>query len=130
MARNTNDAKPNWVIDKVVEATKAPSFNGKVAVLGLAFKANIDDMRESPSIAIARKLAESNPSIEFLAVEPHVDALPKNLAGINNLKLVSTEEGLESASVITLLVDHDQFKAVPATALAGKEVIDTRGLWR
>src|SRR5690606_20537317 len=90
MARTTNDAKPNWVIDKVVEATKAPSFNGKVAVLGLAFKANIDDMRESPSIAIARKLAENNPSIEFLAVEPHVDALPKSLAGIDNLKLVST----------------------------------------
>ncbi|WP_418909121.1 UDP-N-acetyl-D-mannosamine dehydrogenase [Glutamicibacter endophyticus] len=129
-ARETNDAKPNWVISKVEEATKSDKFNGKVALLGLAFKANIDDMRESPSIAIARKLAEANPSVEFLAVEPHVEALPKSLDGLNNLTLTPTDAALADASVLTLLVDHDQFKTVPATALAGKEVIDTRGLWR
>ncbi|MHC6176439.1 UDP-N-acetyl-D-mannosamine dehydrogenase [Glutamicibacter sp. X7] len=129
-ARETNDAKPNWVISKVEEATKSDKFNGKVALLGLAFKANIDDMRESPSIAIARKLAEANPSVEFLAVEPHVEALPKSLDGLSNLTLTPTDAALADASVLTLLVDHDQFKTVPATALAGKEVIDTRGLWR
>ncbi|WP_431711873.1 UDP-N-acetyl-D-mannosamine dehydrogenase [Glutamicibacter uratoxydans] len=130
MARNTNDAKPNWVINKVKEATKSESFSGKVAIMGLAFKANIDDMRESPAIAITRKLAEGNPDVEFLAVEPHVEELPKQLHGISNLSMVSTEEALQAANVVTLLVDHDQFKAVPATALAGKEVVDTRGLWR
>lgn len=130
MARDTNDAKPNWVINKVKEATKAEDFNGKVAVMGLAFKANIDDMRESPAIAITRKLAEGNPDVEFLAVEPHVEVLPKQLGDICNLTMVSTEDALQDASVVTLLVDHDQFKAVPATALAGKAVVDTRGLWR
>ncbi|MEU3330833.1 UDP-N-acetyl-D-mannosamine dehydrogenase [Glutamicibacter creatinolyticus] len=130
MARDTNDAKPNWVINKVKEATKAEDFNGKVAVMGLAFKANIDDMRESPAIAITRKLAEGNPDVEFLAVEPHVEVLPKQLGNISNLTMVSTEDALQDASVVTLLVDHDQFKAVPATALAGKAVVDTRGLWR
>lgn len=130
MARDTNDAKPNWVINKVKEATKAEDFNGKVAVMGLAFKANIDDMRESPAIAITRKLAEGNPDVEFLAVEPHVEVLPKQLGDISNLTMVSTEDALQDASVVTLLVDHDQFKAVPATALAGKAVVDTRGLWR
>ncbi|MGP5025562.1 UDP-N-acetyl-D-mannosamine dehydrogenase [Glutamicibacter ardleyensis] len=130
MARNTNDAKPNWVIEKVEAATKLDTFNGKVAVMGLAFKANIDDMRESPSIEIARKLALANPTVEFLAVEPHVEALPKKLEGISNLVLTPMDEALEAANVVTLLVDHDQFKSVPATTLAGKEVIDTRGLWR
>lgn len=130
MARDTNDAKPNWVINKVKEATKTEDFNGKVAVMGLAFKANIDDMRESPAIAITRKLAEGNPDVEFLAVEPHVEVLPKQLGNISNLTMVSTEDALQNASVVTLLVDHDQFKAVPATALAGKAVVDTRGLWR
>jgi len=129
-ARNTNDSKPNWVVNKVVAATKSAGFNGKVAVMGLAFKANIDDMRESPAIEITRQLAEANPTVEFLAVEPHVEALPKKLEGISNLTLTPTDEALESAGVVTLLVDHDQFKSVPATVLAGKEIIDTRGLWR
>lgn len=130
MARNTNNAKPSWVINKVVAATKTAGFNGKVAVLGLAFKANIDDMRESPAIEITRQLAVANPTVEFLAVEPHIGALPKKLEGISNLTLAPADEALESAGVITLLVDHDQFKSVPATLLAGKEIIDTRGLWR
>lgn len=129
-ARNTNDSKPNWVVNKVVAATKSAGFNGKVAVMGLAFKANIDDMRESPAIEITRQLAEANPTVEFLAVEPHVEALPNKLEGISNLTLTPTDEALESAGVVTLLVDHDQFKSVPATVLAGKEIIDTRGLWR
>lgn len=109
---------------------KLDTFNGKVAVMGLAFKANIDDMRESPSIEIARKLALANPTVEFLAVEPHVESAPKKLDGISNLVLTPMDEALEVANVVTLLVDHDQFKSVPATTLAGKEVIDTRGLWR
>ncbi|MFL4480554.1 UDP binding domain-containing protein, partial [Paeniglutamicibacter sp. ORCA_105] len=129
-ARETNDAKPSWVVDKVITSTQTPGFNGKVAVLGLAFKANIDDLRESPSIAIARSLAEKAPGVEFLLVEPHIESLPATLAGINNVKLVNTDAGLAEASTIVVLVDHDQFKAVPATALAGKDVIDTRGLWR
>ncbi len=129
-ARETNDAKPSWVVDKVLESTKGASFNGKIAILGLAFKANIDDLRESPSIAIARSLAEQAPGVEFLLVEPHIETLPASLTGIDNAKLVGLDAGLAEASSIVVLVDHDQFKAVPATALAGKDVIDTRGLWR
>ncbi|MFF5790429.1 UDP-N-acetyl-D-mannosamine dehydrogenase [Paeniglutamicibacter sp. NPDC012692] len=129
-ARETNDAKPTWVVDKVMESTKTKDFNGKVAVLGLAFKANIDDLRESPSIAIARSLAEMAPGVEFLLVEPHIETLPAVLTGIDNVQLVSTEAGLAGASSVVVLVDHDQFKSVPAVALAGKEIIDTRGLWR
>lgn len=129
-ARETNDAKPAWVVDKVIASTQEAGFNGKVAVLGLAFKANIDDLRESPSIAIARTLAEKAPGVEFLLVEPHIEELPKALTGIENARLASTEEALEAASTLVVLVDHDQFKSVPATALVGKDVIDTRGLWR
>ncbi|QXQ08987.1 UDP-N-acetyl-D-mannosamine dehydrogenase [Paeniglutamicibacter sp. Y32M11] len=129
-ARETNDAKPDWVISKVKDATAKQSFNGQVSLLGLAFKKNIDDLRESPAINIARKLAESHPQIQFLAAEPHIKELPVSLAALPNLKLVSTDEALQRSSVITVLVDHDRFRDVNRTELHGKDIIDTRGLWR
>lgn len=128
-AREINDAKPGWVIDKVKAAiygTAEPT----VALLGLAFKPNIDDLRESPALAIAGRLAEELPEVKFLAVEPHVEELPAKLSGHANLVLAPTDEAIEMADVIVVLVDHDAFKQLPADVTTGKKVVDTKGLWR
>ena len=123
-AREVNDGKPDWVIGKVREAA-AGLPNPSVACLGLAFKANIDDLRESPSVEIAAHLAGEG--FKVLAVEPHVRELPKALQ--SKADLVGLEEALEKADILLLLVDHNAFKAVPAARLKGKRVIDTRGIW-
>ncbi|MBE1515769.1 UDP-N-acetyl-D-mannosaminuronic acid dehydrogenase [Nesterenkonia halotolerans] len=129
-ARQTNDAKPEWVLGRIEQALEAAGENPTVALLGLAFKANIDDLRESPSLRIAEKLAQRAPGAEILAVEPHVEELPRALQGFSNVALTSLDAALAQADVVVLLVDHDDFKRVAPEVLAGKTVIDTRGTWR
>ena len=128
-AREVNDGKPQWVIDRVQQAVSHQS-EPTVAALGLAFKADIDDLRESPALNIVRDLAQSLPEAQILAVEPNVEQLPESLAGFSNVALTETSEAIERADVVLVLVDHSPFKEVAATALAGKTVIDTKGLWR
>lgn len=125
-ARETNDAKPSWVIDKVTAAVQGRN-NPVIAVLGLAFKANIDDLRESPAMAIVDRLGQQLPAAELLVVEPHIDALPARLESRKNLKFASLAPAVTAADVVLLLVDHDSFKSVNQSDLAGKTVIDTRG---
>ncbi len=125
-ARLTNDAKPFYVIEKVAKA--ADEFKRPViACLGLSFKADIDDLRESPALNIVEELAAKNIG-EILAVEPNIAELPANLAG-KNVSLVSLESALEQANVVVVLVDHKQFKAADKTEFASKVVIDTRGIF-
>lgn len=128
-AREVNDSKPHWVIDKV-EKAMAGREDAVVAALGLAFKPNIDDLRESPAMDITKNLAEKFGQATVLAVEPNVSVLPKKLEGLANVEFAEYQDAIERADVVLLLVDHDEFKTVPATALAGKEVVDTKGIWR
>lgn len=132
-AREINDGKPKWVVDQakaaafdVLQATgRAPV----VAVLGLAFKPNIDDLRESPALNIATEVAQQFTGSRILVVEPHVKELPAALAGRDNVKLVPAEDSIREADVVLLLVDHDAFASL-GTTTEGKKVIDTRGQWR
>ena len=132
-AREINDGKPKWV----VEQAKAAAFDVQqatgrapvVAVLGLAFKPNIDDLRESPALNIAIEVAQQFTGSRILVVEPHVEELPAALAGRDNVELVPAEDGIREADVVLLLVDHDAFASLGATT-EGKKVIDTRGQWR
>lgn len=128
-AREVNDGKPEWVVNKVRDAAGS-SPQPVVAALGLAFKPNIDDLRESPAMDITQRLAQELPGATVLAVEPNVSALPAKLEGIGNLEFDTYESAIERADVVVLLVDHEDFKAVPATALAGKQIVDTKGIWR
>lgn len=130
-AREVNDAKPEWVLERIAEAVDACAReNGRravVACLGLSFKPDIDDLRESPALEIVERLAKAG-GCEVLAVEPHIKALPPKLAA--HAVLVDVAQALARADVVVMLVDHRQFKAVPRESLAGRRVVDTRGAWR
>jgi UDP-N-acetyl-D-mannosaminuronic acid dehydrogenase len=128
-AREVNDSKPGHVISQVLTAVsgmRAPT----IAALGLAFKANIDDTRESPALAIVRRLALTSPESLILVSAPHTDRLPSELASFSNVVLTDTEAAVEASDVVVLLVDHDKFRDLDPKSLAGKKVIDTRGFWR
>ena len=127
-ARNVNDGKPAWVKAQVKEAISATNAQS-VAVLGLAFKADIDDLRESPALNIAVDLAEELEGITFHAVEPNISELPKRLKGFDNVTLTALDEAIAKADVVLLLVDHKEFKALGTTFLEGKTVVDTKGTW-
>ncbi|GAC91763.1 NDP-N-acetyl-D-galactosaminuronic acid dehydrogenase [Anoxybacillus flavithermus NBRC 109594] len=124
-ARMVNDSKPYFVIEKIKEATKNLK-NPTIACLGLAFKANVDDLRESPAVKIVKELSAIYDQTIYVA-EPHIEELPKDLLELN-VRLVKTEDAIEKADVVVLLVDHDYFKVIDKKALLNKIVIDTRGV--
>lgn len=127
-ARLVNDGKPRWVIEKVKAA--ASKFDSpKIACLGLAFKPDIDDLRESPSLEIASHLAHEIEG-EILVVEPYVDALPTTLKKYRNVEFRDADSAIAEADVVVLLVNHEPFGSVDRKLLEGKCVIDTRGMWR
>lgn len=129
-AREVNDAKPGWVLDKVkakVAGTEAPV----VAALGLAFKPDIDDLRESPARRIVADLADQLPGARVLVVEPNISALPPELANRRNVELVGLAD-ISPADVVVLLVDHREFRATDTeeVGIDRDSLIDTRGVWR
>lgn len=129
-AREVNDAKPEWVIDqvkiKIAEFLQAnPSKTIKdvtVACYGLAFKPDIDDLRESPALNITKKLAEQG--LNILAVEPNIDKLPEGMP--TNVQLIQLEEK-ERADIHLILVDHKEFKGGNLKNL--RNIIDTKGIF-
>lgn len=128
-AREVNDNKPSWVISKISDATQGLT-QPTVAMLGLAFKANIDDLRESPALHIAHDYAADHPETRVLAVEPNVKELPAILADLPNVHLTSLLDALDTADTVVVLVDHDEFRAVPRDAVVNKSIIDAKGIWR
>ena len=107
-ARKTNDFKPDWVIQKIEDAVKGIE-NPTIACLGLAFKPDIDDLRESPALLITEKLAEKG--YKILAVEPNVTELPVSLKGKSNVSLTPLES-VKTADIIAVLVGHKEFSGL------------------
>ena len=125
-ARGVNDGKIHHVIAQA-EALILANPQATVACLGLAFKANIDDFRESPARLVAVTLARKF-GARIKVVEPYAGELPKEFAG-TAAELIDIDTALETAQILIVLVDHDQFKAVPVAERASKLVYDTRGIW-
>lgn len=123
-ARAVNDAKPHWVIERV-ERAAARFKEPVIACFGLAFKADIDDLRESPAVEIALALEALYPN-RVLVVEPHIDILPRGFQG--SARLTSEAEALAAADIVLILVDHRSFKRLDLRRLQDKVVIDTRGV--
>jgi UDP-N-acetyl-D-mannosaminuronic acid dehydrogenase len=125
-AREVNDARPLKVIQQIYTAAEGIK-NPVIACLGLAFKQDVDDLRESPSLDIVKHLAQEGVG-KILAVEPYIGQLPKALEG-HGVELLSAEEAIPRADVVVLLVAHRQFLELDRELLLGKRIIDTRGVW-
>ena len=124
-ARGVNDGKIHHTIAQAVALVEANP--GPVACLGLAFKANIDDFRESPARLVAATLARRFGE-RVRIVEPYAAQLPIEFTD-TGAKLIDIDTALESCGVLIVLVDHDLFRSVPLAERAGKAVYDTRGIW-
>lgn len=107
-AREVNDYKPKWVVEKIngeIEKLGNLGRKPKVALLGLAFKPNIDDLRESPAVEIAQMMGETS-NIDLLLVEPNIHTLPQK---ITQGTLCSLEQATAGADVVAILVNHKEF---------------------
>lgn len=125
-ARTINSERPLAVV-RDIETLLDGRRNQTIACLGLSFKPDIDDMRESPAVEIVKLLAEK-PDLTIIAAEPNARALPHELEG-KGVVMMDALSAIDCADIVVLLVDHRQFKLIDAEALGSKALVDTRGLW-
>jgi len=129
-ARIVNDAKPLWVVGKVKLAIADflqanPHKTTKditIACYGLTFKPDIDDLRESPALQIAKNISQMH-SGTTLGIEPNIEKLPNH---VNKIKLVNLRLAIQQADIHVMLVDHKEFKGKPFNA---QFIIDSKGIW-
>ncbi|MAP77924.1 UDP-N-acetyl-D-mannosamine dehydrogenase [Spongiibacter tropicus] len=124
-ARSSNDYKSEWVLNKIADIVaelRVPDRSINVAIYGVAFKANIDDCRQSPALYIAEKVLEM-PGVSLSIVEPNIGILPESLKSARHLKYCDL--GVD-ADLHVLLVDHTSFKSMKRP---GGRVIDMKGVW-
>ncbi|MBI1276171.1 UDP-N-acetyl-D-mannosamine dehydrogenase [bacterium] len=127
-AREINNSKPLYVIDRIKEAAKTFKKKPTIAVLGLAFKPNVDDLRESPALHIAEALADAKIG-KILAVEPYIDELPAHLAK-SGAELTDALSAIDAADIVVSLVNHRQFGPLDHKRITDKITFDFCGLWK
>ncbi len=121
-AREINEYKPKWVVEQVI--SYAQKFKSPViGCLGLAYKPNIDDLRESPALDIVRQLHNDLPDASIMACEPHVQS-------VEGIPLHSLEDVLNKADIIVGLVSHSRFRSIARARLDGKVLLDICGMFR
>ncbi|MDA8965105.1 UDP-N-acetyl-D-mannosamine dehydrogenase [bacterium] len=125
-ARVVNESKPEHVIAQVERKAKRLK-EPVIACLGLAFKANVDDLRESPALEITKRIAGIE-GAKVLVVEPHISDLPEVLKG--KCELMAAEAAVKAADIVVLLVDHKAFASLSKPVLAERMILDTRGFWQ
>lgn len=125
-AREVNDAKPGFVAAQIRE--RAERFKHPVvACLGLTYKPDVDDLRESPAVAIVAQLARGGPE-RILVADPNLRALPQELAEFSNIALCETIAAVRQADIVAILVAHSPFRRIPQEELLRRVVIDATGL--
>jgi len=125
-AREVNDAKPKFVVAQIRE--RAERFKRPVvACLGLTYKPDVDDTRESPAIAIAVQLARCGDE-RILLADPNLTGLPRELASLPNVSFCETLEAVRQADIVAVLVAHSPFRKIPREELMRRVVIDATGL--
>ena len=125
-ARLVNDGKTDHVVAQAAALVEARP-GAPVACLGLAFKANIDDFRESPALKVAQALARRFGE-RVRIVEPYASTLPDAFDG-TGATLIDIDSAIERCPIMIVLVDHDVFRSVPIEERRNKAVLDTRGIW-
>ncbi|MER8912476.1 UDP-N-acetyl-D-mannosamine dehydrogenase [Mesorhizobium sp. M0761] len=125
-ARRINSERPLSVV-RDIEALLDPTRKQTIACLGLSFKPNIDDMRESPAVEVV-KLLSKIPNIKIVAAEPNARQLPHELEG-SGVMFTDALSAIDQSDIVVLLVDHRQFNLIDPEALKDKKLVDTRGLW-
>ncbi len=130
-ARNVNDARPFELVDRIEKKVKDwKSLHEKdscsVLILGLTYKANVDDIRESPALTIAKELV-SKKDFDLLICDPHVESSRIDSV-LANCK-IALAEGLEKADIIVSLVAHDEFKGIDKKIITHKKVLDFCGVF-
>ncbi|HVI25732.1 MAG TPA: UDP-N-acetyl-D-mannosamine dehydrogenase [Xanthomonadaceae bacterium] len=125
-AREVNDAKPEFVIEQVTRAAEA-NPGATIACLGLTYKPDVDDFRESPSLEIAARLTREYPG-RVVCVDPFADALPERERERHGLQFRSVDAALRDAAILVVLVAHTAFRSFPRPEAA--VVIDPVGFWR
>ncbi|WP_233126946.1 MULTISPECIES: UDP-N-acetyl-D-mannosamine dehydrogenase [unclassified Corynebacterium] len=127
-ARAVNDSKPTFVVEEIQKAIDSNESKA-LSVFGLAFKADVGDLRESPSLEIVRNVAERNPAVSVMVVEPYVTCLPPALKDLANVTLVSVEKALDESTLAVMLVGHKQFLTVDQDLFASAQLLDFTGKW-
>ncbi|MFO1021000.1 MAG: UDP-N-acetyl-D-mannosamine dehydrogenase [Planctomycetales bacterium] len=122
-AREVNNAKPHHVTHKIKELA-AQFTRPVIGCLGLTYKADVDDLRESPSLEIVQELYRSNIG-EIMACDPCVSS-----ENFKEFPLHTIAEVLQRCQILVLLTDHKPFKDIPVRVLQEKVLVDTRGFWR
>ena len=130
-ARAVNDSKSKWVLKKIHEAIAAHQTEygaiPLIACLGITFKANVDDVRESPALDIVANLAEKYPQ-QVLVVEPNLKSLPTVLQN-KPIQHIRLDQAFKEADLLVLLVEHKEFKIPPINSDKKQTVLDFKGLW-
>lgn len=126
-AREINNARPGQVVEKVL-ASVCGLVNPTIACLGLAYKPDIDDLRESPAVEIAETLARQD-GFRVLAVEPHISELPARLSE-RGIELAEMEPAVQAADVVLVLVPHSLFRSLDSERFSSGIVLDVCGLWK
>ena len=128
-ARLVNDGMPEVIADNVIAECEGLD-NPVVACLGLTYKADTADLRESPAIEVVKELQRRKKG-RILVVEPYVSELPLEVSTCGNIELVGLEDGLSAADVVVLLTDHSMFAEIRSVRRwRSKLVVDSRGLWQ
>ncbi len=132
-AREVNDIKPHWVLGKIENAIGSylmanpgkTAADVTISLYGLTFKADIDDLRESPALEISKAVAAKHPG-PVLVVEPNVNELPQ---GLENASLSTLIEGVTIGVVHIVLVGHAQFREIDKAQIPKNHLVDTLGIW-